>query len=175
MSFRTVIFGTAIALAACAPASDRPDVPTPPTPPGDVMAPAAPSAGEIMRISDIDFTSYSRDIAKFVGLELGEDFLVSKSKMETYFVPGKGTSENAVANERREGPAEAAFSTFGAEGGTVIVADRFNMADDSVKAEQMYAISKKKADGSEMLVDFGMKLKCWRGEDPDAWGTDLCP
>lgn len=171
---RAALMILALVFAACSQ-NVAPKVPNTSDMHSEQIPPDAPATDEIMRITDIDFASYTQDIAKFVGLEIGEDFAASKTKMETYFVPGKGTSETAVANERREGPAETSFSTFGADGGTVIVADRFNMADDSVKAEQMYAISKKKADGSEILVDFGMKVKCWRSENPQIWRTTLCP
>ena len=95
--------------------------------------------------------------------------------METYFVPGQGIPGEKLSQDRARGPSEVSFSTFATDGGTVIVAERSEMADDSVRAEQMYMLTKKMADGSEKLIDYGMKIKCWRGKTPDMWSTNLCP
>lgn len=164
-----------LGLSACSSAEDR-ESPTPPSPPEtDISVLAAPAEPEIKRISDIDFSSYNKDLAKFVQLKQGESFAEAKAKMETYFVPGKGIPGEKIAQDRRRGPSEVSFMTFEGDGGKVILAERSEMADDAVRAEQMYALTKTMADGSDVLLDFGMKVKCWRGENPDQWGTQLCP
>lgn len=165
----------AFGLSACSPAAE-PEPPTPPdAPEADLSVLAAPPEPEIKRISDIDFSSYNKDLAKLVQLKQGESFAETKAKMETYFVPGKGIPGEKIAQDRRRGPSEVSFMTFEGDGGKVILAERSEMADDAVRAEQMYALTKTMADGSDMLLDFGMKVKCWRGENPDQWGTQLCP
>jgi len=67
-----IVLGSAlIVLSACSPKAETPDVPNVPETTGAIDAPEAPkSASQIMRISEIDFASYSRDLASSVGLEL---------------------------------------------------------------------------------------------------------
>ena len=43
-----------------------------------------------MTLEDIDFASYSEDLAKFVGLENGEDRWAAIDKMRLYFAPEDG-------------------------------------------------------------------------------------
>ncbi|MGJ8563601.1 MAG: hypothetical protein ACSHXY_08610 [Alphaproteobacteria bacterium] len=170
-----LLFLGIMCLSACSPSSET-DAPTPPAPlESDLSVLADPEPPEIKRISDIDFPSYSKDLARFVKLEAGESFASAKAKMEIYFIPGKGIPGEKIAQDRRRGPSEVSFMTFEGDGGKVILAERNEMADDSVKAEQMYALTKTMVDGSDVLLDYGMKIKCWRGESPDEWGTNLCP
>ena len=163
----------AFGLVACSPQADAPTVPDVPTVSGDVQPPKVPdSASNIMRISDIDFPSYSRDLARFVELKLGENMATATPKIESYFSPQGGSVEDAQDSSRKK--TETEFSTFGAEGGKVTLVERVNIKDDSVKAEQFYAIFKAKGEGY-MLADYGMKIKCHRGDNTDNWQTALCP
>ena len=175
LNLRALTLAGALTLAACFPATET----VAPTPPvqleGDLSVLIAPESPEIKRISDIDFTSYNKGLARFVKLEAGDSFASAKAKMETYFIPGKGIPGEKIAQDRLRGPSEVSFMTFEGDGGKVILAERNEMADDSVKAEQMYALTKTMADGSDVLLDYGMKIKCWRGENSDEWGTSLCP
>lgn len=164
---------TALLFAACSQQAETPAVPEVPLPSGDVSVPSAPdSASNIMRISDIDFASYDRDLAKWVKLELGESMDTATPKIESHFSPQGGSVEDASDSTRKK--TETEFSTFGAEGGKVTLVERVNIKDDSVKAEQFYAIFKAKGE-SFMLADYGMKIKCYRGDNTENWQTELCP
>ncbi len=173
---RLLLFLAVLSLTAC---SEQPKIPAGPVIPdveGGVDAPAAPdSASNIMRISDIDFPSYSRDLARFVELELGEDMATATPKIESYFSPQGNSLDEKIGYAASSGKkTETEFSTFGAEGGKVTLVERVNIKDDSVKAEQFYAIFKAKGEGF-MLADYGMKIKCHRGANTTEWQTALCP
>jgi len=164
---------TALLFAACSQQAETPAVPEVPLPTGDVSVPAAPdSASNIMRISDIDFASYSRGLAKRVELELGESMSTATPKIESFFSPQGGSVADAGDSSRKK--TETEFSTFGAEGGKVTLVERVNIKDDSVKAEQFYAIFKAKGEDYK-LADYGLKIKCYRGENTEHWQTSLCP
>jgi len=130
---------------------------------------------EIKSISDIDFATYSQESAAFVGLEAGQTLAEANAKIETYFTPGQGRPDGKINETRVRDGAETSFSTVAADGGTVIIAERTNMADDAVRAQRLYLITKKHADGRETVVDFGMKAKCWRGASANQWTKTLCP
>lgn len=162
-----------LVLTACSEQPKTPAVPDVPQPLGSVEAPAAPqSASQILRIADIDFPSYSRGLADGVELELGESMATATPKLESFFSPQGGSVEDAGDNSRKK--TETEFSTFGAQGGKVTLVERVNIKDDSVKAEQFYAIFKVKGEGF-ILADYGMKVKCYRGENTLNWQTALCP
>lgn len=129
----------------------------------------------IFRISDIDFDSYSKDLARFINLEMTEPLSSAVPKIERYFAPTGGNS----ADDAKVGTqTETSFSSFDTEGGKVMVVERINMRDDSISAEQFYAIFKKFSD-AEVLVDYGSKIKCRRnnkgGANTTQWQTELCP
>ena len=161
---------TALVLSACTEPSEIADAPMPLD---TLETPAVPdSATGIMRIADIDFASYSRSLASSVRLEIGEPMSSVTPKIETYFSP-QSTSPERSSDTLRE-KTETEFSTFGAQGGKVTLVERVNIKDDSVKAEQFYAIFKAKGEDF-ILADYGMKIKCYRGENTTHWQTDLCP
>jgi len=155
-----LISSLALALTACGSKDvEAPVVPEVETVEGfEVVTP--PEVPEIMNVSDIDFSSYSLDLAKFVGLEIGEAKEISSQKIKAYFAPEKGAQGNATYE----------FSEFGAIGGYVMLSSSDGIADDSIKGQELYAVFK-----DEKLVTYGMKIKCWRGENKDNWQTDLCP
>ena len=163
---------TALVLSAC---TDQPEISDVPLPLDTLEAPDVPSAPDsatgIMRIGDIDFASYSRSLASSVSLEIGEQMSSVTPKIETYFSP-QSASPEASSDTLRE-KTETEFSTFGAEGGKVTLVERVNIKDDSVKAEQFYAIFKAKGEGF-ILADYGMKIKCYRGENTTHWQTQRC-
>ena len=169
-----IVLGCAlIVLSACSPQTSTPATPSVPQTAGDVTPPKAPdSASNIMRISDIDFASYDRSLAKWVKLELGESMETATPKIESFFSPQGGSVEDAGDSTRKK--TETEFSTFGAEGGKVTLVERVNIKDDSIKAEQFYAIFKAKNEDF-VLADYGMKIKCYRGDNIDKWQTELCP
>ncbi|WP_371398190.1 hypothetical protein [Fretibacter rubidus] len=128
---------------------------------------------EIMRIADIDFLSYSKDLARWVELDTMEPLESAVAKIETYFSP-QGGDINDYDVRQTGTQTESIFSSFDAEGGKVVLVERINMRDDSVKAQQFYAVFKK-TDTTEVLIDYGMKIKCARGDNTTDWQTDNCP
>lgn len=173
------LFGLVI-LTACSSGEDAnsPQTPEPPeVPASDSLVPAPPETPDIRRISDIDFASYSRDLAKFVDIEIGQTMSEAVPIIEKHFVPKGGTAKEFKEYSVKNSPAqtETSYSTFEAEGAKVILVERINMRDDSVAAQQFYAIGKKNTDGTETIIDYGMKIKCARGANQGEWGTKLCP
>lgn len=136
-----------------APAESRSDVPTPPQPNGD----------GILSLADIDFASYSLDLASFLNLSIGESKGSVEDKIHAVFKPRKDT-------ETESGHTEYSLTELKAEGGSVTVATAESLADDSVKAQQLYTIFK-----DDALVTYGMKIKCWRGDDTEDWQKTPCP
>jgi len=103
-----------LGLLACSNQPVAPALPDTPTLPNSVETPKAPqSATNIMRIQDIDFGSYSRDLAKWVGLELGESDQTVTPKIESYFSPQGGSVDDAMDSQRLK--TETEFSTFGVQ------------------------------------------------------------
>lgn len=174
---KRVLLLSVVLLAACLEQVATPQAPdVPVAPAGSIAVPSAPdSASNIMRISDIDFASYSRDMAKWVKLEIGESMNTATPKIESYFSPQGSSLEERIEYVESSGTkTETEFSTFGAEGGKVTLVERVNIKDDSISAEQFYAIFK--ADGGDyMLANYGMKIKCRRGANTTNWQTALCP
>ena len=153
---------------------EAPNVATEPTVPPQAEMSVPPNQGEdIMRISDIDFLSYSKDLARWIELETMEPLESAVAKIESYFSP-QGGDFNSYDIGKTGTQTESIFSSFDAEGGKVIVVERINMRDDSVKAQQFYAVFKK-TDTAELLIDYGMKIKCARGDNTTEWQTDNCP
>ncbi len=137
--------------------------------------PTSTEPDEIKGISDIDFASYDRELARWVGLEVGDSLTEANAKIEAYFSPGAGRPEGHYSGDPERELAETSFSTVATDGGTVIVAERSNLKDDSVKSERLYLITKKFNNGEESVVDYGMKIKCMRGANTEQWTIDLCP
>ena len=125
-------------------------------------APAIPTSTieDITKIEQIDFTAYSTEMAKPVGLINGEAKAVSNDKIRAYFKPAKGS----------EGKAEYVFTELRGEGGNVILAASNGLADDSIKGEELYAVFK-----DDKLIIYGLRQKCWRGPNADVWQQTLCP
>jgi len=120
-----------------------------------------PEAPDIpQRIEDIDFASYSTDLARFSGLNKGDNKAAAIEAIHAFFKPEKGA----------KGQAAYTFLELGGLGGTVIIASADGLADDSVKARELYAVFR-----DDSLITYGMKVKCWRGDRSDVWIVDLCP
>ncbi|MEE9348365.1 MAG: hypothetical protein V3U82_09220 [Robiginitomaculum sp.] len=158
------IISAALVLTACgngAPVSDAivPDVPHGTALPDRTSDGSNPPA-------DIDYDSYSMDMAKFVGLEIGESHTSAVAKISTYFTP------EALGEGKQQ---ESSVSIYDRDGGSILLAISDGLMDDSVKGESLYAIFSKDEDGAQTLVTYGLKAKCWRGENKDNWQIDLCP
>lgn len=139
-----------------------PNIPAPP----DVEGGVPQELSDVRKPSDIDFGAYDRDLAKWAGLEIGMPMEKAEIEVLNYMAPEKGGEGNAVFEMDK-------FQGY--VGGQAFVATLDGLADDSVKAQQLYAIGKRGEDEAYTLVDYGMRIKCWRGENKDNWQTTLCP
>lgn len=119
------------------------------------------------QLEDVDFTSYSTDLATVVGLEIGESRLESTDKIRLFFAPEPGTRIIKTASQ-----------TFERDDGAVLLFSRIGLPDDSVKAQEIYAVFSGPGGDvkfNQTLAAYGMRMKCYRGENTTEWQTDLCP
>ena len=131
---------------------------TPPTPPQTLPA---------GRLEDIDFNTYSVELAEKVGLEMGELRIDSIDKIRLHFSPEPGTNMVNMTS-----------STFERDDGSVMLFARNNLPDDSVFAQEIYAVFSGPGDANKFnqnLAAYGLRLKCRRGENAMEWTTKLCP
>ena len=142
----------------------------PPTPPEtltEVTPPEPPATLPAGSLEDIDFTAYSQELARFVGLEMGETRLDSIDKIRLYFAPEPGTNMVNMTS-----------STFERDDGAVMLFARNNIPDDSIFAEEVYAVFSGPGDANKFnqkLAAYGLRLKCRRGDPAMEWTTELCP
>ncbi len=119
------------------------------------------------RLEDINFSDYSIDLANPVGLKMGESRLESIDKIRLYFAPENGA--NIV---------KTTSSTFERDDGSVMIFASHGMQDDSVKAEEVYAVFSGPNGPdkfNQSLAAYGMRIKCHRGENTTKWQTSVCP
>ncbi len=144
-----------LALSACGQASvDSSDV---------SGAPATPETPKSLALEDIDFSSYSEGLAKFIDLKVGESNWAAIDKMRLYFAPDDGQTI-----------LQTKTSTFDRPDGSVMVYAVSGLKDDSVKAQELFMIFAGKKD-SQTLAAYGVKIKCQRGPNTTQWQTQPCP
>ena len=153
-----MLLGSALGLMACgqevtttqssAKISATPKTPNPQTP-------------NPQTLEDIDFSSYSEDLAKFVGLQNGEPKWAAVDKMRLYFAPEDG-----------ETILHTKTSTFDRPDGSVMIYTVSGLIDDSVKAQEIFMIFS--GEDAQSLGAYGLKQKCQRGENTNEWTTQLC-
>ncbi len=124
--------------------------PTPPTPP------------KTRTVDDIDFAAFSKDLAKFTGLKEGQERWKAVDAVRLYFVPEDGSI------------IQTAQSSFDLPDGSVRLFSAEGLADDSVKAEEIYLIFSGPKD-DQKLAAYGSRIKCHRGENTTNWQKTLCP
>ena len=128
-----------------------------------ITAPNAPPAPvKSMTLEDINFASYSEDLAKFVGLENGEDRWAAIDKMRLYFAPEDGTT---ILNTKT--------SKFDRPDGSVLIYTVSGLKDDSIKAQELFMIFAGDIN-AQTLGAFGLKQQCYRGDNTTEWTTELC-
>ena len=125
--------------------------------------PAVPPMPKSLTLDDIDFESYSKDLAKWTGLEEGQSRGEAIDNVRLYFAPKAG---NTIISTSQ--------SIFEREDGAVLIFGAKGLPDDAVKAEEIYLIVSGPK-GSQTLAAFGSRIKCHRGENITEWTTDLCP
>lgn len=132
-----------------------------------VVPPTPPQTLPAASIEDIDFSSYSQDLAAPFGLVMGETRLDSIDKIRLYFSPEPGTNMVNLTS-----------STFERDDGSVMLFARNNLPDDAVFAQEIYAVFSGPGDAekfNQKLAAYGLRLKCRRGENAMEWTTELCP
>ena len=145
----------AVILTACGQASTA-------TPDTNSIA-SVPETPQPLTLENIDFSSYSEDLAKFVDLEIGEDSWASIDKMRLYFAPEDGKTI-----------LQTKTSKFDRPDGSVLIYTVSGLKDDSVKAEELFMIFAGESD-AQKLAAYGSKIKCHRGENTTQWQTKPCP
>ena len=114
-------------------------------------------------LEDIDFNSFSKELAKFTGLKAGQSRGEAVDNVRLYFAPEQGSQIISTSQ-----------STFEREDGAVLLFSASGLPDDSVKAEEIYLILSGDK-GAQTLAAYGSRIKCHRGENTTHWTTKLCP
>ena len=83
--------------------------------------------------------------------------------MRLYFAPEEGS--NMIQTSQ---------SIFERDDGSVMLYSAAGLPDDSIKAEEIYLILTGE-DGAQTLQSFGLRLKCYRGENTTDWQNKPCP
>ena len=153
-----------ILLLACGQQpTEAPAVPEAPKITHDAPTPSAPTAPKSLILEDIDFNSYSQDLAKFTGLKKGQSRGEAVDNVRLYFAPEQG---NTIISTTQ--------SMFERDDGAVLIFGASGLPDDSVKAEEIYLIVSGEK-GAQTLAAFGSRIKCHRGKNTTEWTTELCP
>lgn len=159
----------AFVIVACGQATEETVtlLPMPPQTSGEVTPPDTPATLPAASLEDIDFGSYSTELASGFGLTMGETRLDSIDKIRLYFAPEPGTNMVNMTS-----------STFERDDGSVMLFARNNLPDDSVFAQEIYTVFSGPGDAdkfNQKLAAYGLRLKCRRGENAMEWTTELCP
>ena len=159
-------FSLAMTLSACGVKNaDAPSILEGPNVMSETMPATTPipTPPKSLTLEDIDFNSYSKDLAKFTSLKEGQSRGEAVDNVRLYFAPENG---NTIISTSQ--------SSFEREDGAVLLFSAKGLPDDSVKAEEIYLILSGEK-GAETLAAFGSRIKCYRGENTTEWTTELCP
>lgn len=125
----------------------------------EMVTPAVPGTPVMPAgITTLDPTDYSRDLARFIPIEVGMDQFLAKDELLLHYNSEPESGAKVSSTERQINDA------------TLFVIRRSGLADDSIAAEETYALFD---DG--VLADFGSRQQCRRGDTPNQWTTELCP
>ena len=150
-------------LVACgSKTTEGPAAPEAPNVMAETTAPIPPMP-KSLRLEDIDFNAYSKDLAKFTGLKDGQSRGEAVDNVRLYFAPERG---NTMVKTTQ--------SKFEREDGAVLLFGVSGLPDDSVKAQEIYLIMSGEK-GAQRLGAYGMRIKCYRGNNTTEWQTALCP
>ena len=126
-------------------------------------APETP-ASETDEYFVVNLEDYDRELAGNIGLTVGQDGFEAEDVLRL-FVTTAGTSEGSNYD----------ISSTVQDGEKYLFGRAFGLADDSVKAMEFLAVIAVNADGTRTLKDYGARMQCWRGANPEEWTTNLCP
>ena len=168
---RALLLTLTMLLAGCnvgdaTTADDReraaPDVLSVPTASRDAVAGESMMAPGAAVLPDdllaLDPSDYTVRLAERIPVKLGMDRFAAKDEFLVYYNTGVGPSVRVSMTEKL------------VEGATLFVIRRTGLRDDSVSAEESFAVF-----DAGVLAAYGSRVKCARGADPDAWVTELCP
>ncbi len=112
---------------------------------------------------ELNMDDYSREYASHLGLSVGQDGYEAEDIIRLY-ASTVGTGEGAN------------YDISSVQNGTdkILFGRALNLADDSVRSQEVVAVISVEGK-TRTLTDFGMRIQCWRAQDPDAWTTELCP
>ena len=127
------------------------------------VSPTIPTPPKTLTLDDIDFNSFSKELAKWTGLKAGQSRGEAVDNVRLYFAPEQGSQIISTSQ-----------STFEREDGAVLLFSASGLPDDSVKAEEIYLILSGDK-GAQTLAAYGSRIKCHRGENTTNWTTKLCP
>jgi len=105
-----------------------------------------------------NMADFSQMLAAPLGLEVGMDRDTAEAEIRGFF----GTTASS-------GQIPIFQSKILADGEFEIVATRNGLADDSVKSEQVVVRF-----SDDILIEYGMRVKCYRSANPDNWTTEIC-
>ena len=126
-------------------------------------APTPPQPPVSQTLEDIDFGSYDTHLARFVGLERGESRIDAIDKVRLYFAPDEGSTIVKTSQQ-----------SFDRPDGSVLIFSVYELPDDSVRAQEVFLILTGPS-GEQVLAEYGMKIKCYRGANITEWQNTPCP
>ena len=106
----------------------------------------------------LDPSDYTVRLAERIPVSIGMDRFAAKDEFLVYYNQGVGPSTRVSMTEKS------------VDGATLFVIRRTGLQDDSVSAEESFAVF-----DAGVLAAYGSRVKCARGATPDAWVTELCP
>jgi hypothetical protein len=142
--------------------TDLPTVPTPPTSSVDAATGEAMMASGAAMMPDdltsLDPSDYSIDLARFIPVERGMEQFAAKDEFLVYYNDNAGPQTRVSMTEKM------------VDGATIFVIRRTGLPDDSVAAEESYALF-----DAGKLAAYGTRIKCARGSHTTNWTTEICP
>ena len=112
----------------------------------------------------VNLDDYDQDLAGNIGLTVGQDGFEAEDVLRL-FVSTAGTEEGGNYD----------ISSTVQDGEKYLFGRAIGLADDSVKAMEFLAVISMNTDGTRTLKDYGARMQCWRGANPEEWTTELCP
>jgi len=110
--------------------------------------PELPPLPDSLRLEDIDFTTYSQDLAGGADLTEGQSRIEAIDAVRLYFAPEEGAQ---IIN--------TAQSTFEREDGAVMLLSASGLPNDSVKAQEFYLIFMGEAGNQTLAVNLFNSLR----------------
>ena len=102
---------------------------------------------------------FSQELAAHIPIETGMHRDTAEAEIRSYFVTSASGGQIPIFNSKTL-----------PNGEFQIVATRDGLADDSVKGERLIARF-----SDDILTAYGMRVKCYRGPNPDVWTREICP